>query len=63
MEVESNHKESNASNTSELDADLPPKGTPRFVIEKLVLENFKSYAGIKVGVLQRRKGLGSGFVP
>ena len=48
MEVEETSVVQTASQTPELDADLPAKGAPRLVIEKLVLENFKSYAGVKV---------------
>ena len=50
MEVEETSVVKAVSKTPELDADLPAKGTPRLVIEKLVLENFKSYAGVKVCV-------------
>ena len=49
METETSVSEHVASLTPELDADLPQKGVPRLIIEKLVLENFKSYAGVKVG--------------
>ena len=49
MEVEENSSKPELSQTPELDADLPEKGIPRLVIEKLVLENFKSYAGVRVG--------------
>lgn len=49
MEVEEKPATTEASKTPELDADLPKKGIPRLVIDKLVLENFKSYAGVKVG--------------
>ena len=49
MEIEGNKAATEPSATPELDADLPKKGIPRLVIEKLVLENFKSYAGVKVG--------------
>lgn len=56
MEVEETPAAMEASKTPELDADLPKKGIPRLVIDKLVLENFKSYAGVKVGVdLEVRK--------
>lgn len=56
MEVEETPAATEASKTPELDADLPKKGIPRLVIDKLVLENFKSYAGVKVGVdLEMRK--------
>ncbi len=48
MEVEENSSKPELSQTPELDADLPEKGLPRLVIEKLVLENFKSYAGVRV---------------
>ena len=50
MEVEEASVVQAVSKTPELDADLPAKGTPRLVIEKLVLENFKSYAGVRVCV-------------
>ena len=50
MEVEETSVVQAVSKTPELDADLPAKGTPRLVIEKLVLENLKSYAGVKVCV-------------
>ena len=49
METEASDSEHMESLTPELDADLPQKGIPRLIIEKLVLENFKSYAGVKVG--------------
>lgn len=56
MEVEETPAATEASKTPELDADLPKKGIPRLVIDKLVLENFKSYAGVKVGAdLEGRK--------
>lgn len=56
MEVEETPAATEVSKTPELDADLPKKGIPRLVIDKLVLENFKSYAGVKVGVdLEIRK--------
>lgn len=48
MDVENSVLENEPSKTPELDADMPKKGIPRLVIEKLVLENFKSYAGVKV---------------
>ena len=48
MEIENSTVEVEQSKTPELDADMPKKGIPRLVIEKLVLENFKSYAGVKV---------------
>lgn len=48
MEVEGTPAVTEPSKTPELDADLPKKGVPRLVIDKLVLENFKSYAGVKV---------------
>ena len=48
MDVENSTIEVEQSKTPELDADMPKKGIPRLVIEKLVLENFKSYAGVKV---------------
>lgn len=48
MEVEGTPTVTEPSKTPELDADLPKKGVPRLVIDKLVLENFKSYAGVKV---------------
>ena len=51
METEKAVSENVESLTPELDADLPQKGIPRLIIEKLVLENFKSYAGVKVGCM------------
>lgn len=48
MDAEDSMIANEQSKTPELDADLPKKGIPRLVIEKLVLENFKSYAGVKV---------------
>lgn len=48
MEIEETSINPGVSTTPELDADLPAKGIPRLVIEKLVLENFKSYAGVRV---------------
>lgn len=53
METEENSSKPELSQTPELDADLPEKGIPRLVIEKLVLENFKSYAGVKVRYFSR----------
>lgn len=53
METEKAVSENVESLTPELDADLPQKGIPRLIIEKLVLENFKSYAGVKVGCMGR----------
>lgn len=48
MDIEEATASQVVSATPELDADLPVKGIPRLVIQKLVLENFKSYAGVKV---------------
>ena len=48
MDIEEETTNPVVSATPELDADLPAKGIPRLVIQKLVLENFKSYAGVKV---------------
>ena len=48
MDIEEETTNPIVSATPELDADLPAKGIPRLVIQKLVLENFKSYAGVKV---------------
>ena len=51
MDAEDSMIANGNSKTPELDADLPKKGIPRLVIKKLVLENFKSYAGVKVSIV------------
>ena len=46
-DVESKEDGDVADQPNVADQSLPPKPTPRLMIWKMVLENFKSYAGVR----------------